>query len=59
MWFTNDGSVDEYVPGQNRRSRVTLKISKQFVIDLNSYKSSQMKVYVLGKLLSLQIVRFS
>ena len=23
--FTNDGSVDDYVPGQNRRSRVTWK----------------------------------
>ena len=26
------------------------KISKQFVIDMNSYKSSQMIVYVWGKL---------
>ena len=34
------------------------KISKQFVIDMNSYESSQMIVYVWGKLLSLQIVRF-
>ena len=35
------------------------KISKRFVIDMNSYKSSQMIIYVWDILLSFQIVRFS